>query len=228
MDVRFNNDRNLTHSVSYTPVMEGMHKVRVLFAGREIPKSPYNVMVESQAGDPSKVTASGPGIQPTGVIVNKPTYFDIFTTDAGRGVPQVIILDPQGSKTTVPVKLRQTSPDVWRCEYVSPMIGLHSVNIFFAGKLIPKNPIGVTVSPLSDAKKCRAFGRGLLPNGVRVKDNADFTITTKDAGEGIPEVKVIGPGGTTLPISYVKIVHNKIFEFLKTIRNLKNFFLFSG
>lgn len=74
-----------------------MHKVRVLFAGREIPKSPYSVMVEGHAGDATKVTASGPGLLPDGVVVNKGTYFDIFTKDAGRGVPEVIILDPQVS-----------------------------------------------------------------------------------------------------------------------------------
>jgi len=95
VDIRFNKDRNLTYSVSYTPKTEGPHKVKVLFAGREIPKSPYTVNVEGHAGDSSKVTASGPGLQPEGVVVNRPTFFDIFTKDAGRGVPEVIILDPQ-------------------------------------------------------------------------------------------------------------------------------------
>lgn len=51
----------------------------VKFAGREIPKSPYTVAVEGHAGDPSKVTASGPGLQPDGVMINRPTYFDIST-----------------------------------------------------------------------------------------------------------------------------------------------------
>lgn len=50
-----------------------------MYAGKEVPKSPFNVMVEGHAGDPSKVTASGPGLEPTGVMVGKPTYFDIFT-----------------------------------------------------------------------------------------------------------------------------------------------------
>ncbi|XP_046814110.1 filamin-A isoform X2 [Vespa crabro] len=203
-DVRFNKDRNLTYSVSYTPRIEGPHKVKILFAGREIPKSPYTVSVEGHAGDPSKVTASGPGLQRDGVVVNRPTYFDIFTKDAGRGVPEVIILDQQGSKTTVPVKLRQIFPDVTRCEYVSPVTGLHSVNIFFAGKLIPGSPVGVNVAPVSDAKKCRAYGRGLLPTGVRVNDTADFVIVTKDAGEGVPEIKVIGPGGINQTVQMTK------------------------
>lgn len=58
----------------------------------------------------------------------------------------MIILDPAGQKNTVPVKIRQTSPDEWRCEYVSTTIGLHSVNVFFAGQPIPSSPYGVKVS----------------------------------------------------------------------------------
>lgn len=84
---------------------------------------------------------------------------------------------------------------------MSPITGLHSVNVFFAGKLIPKSPMGVNVAPVSDAKKCRAYGRGLVPNGVRVKDVADFVIITKDAGEGVPDARCIGPGGVNLPIT---------------------------
>lgn len=68
--------------------------------------------------------------------------------------------------------------------------------------------MGVNVAPLSDAKKCRAYGRGLLANGVRVKDVADFVIITKDAGEGIPEARCIGPGGVNLPVTINKIDAN--------------------
>ncbi|XP_017885701.1 filamin-A isoform X4 [Ceratina calcarata] len=205
VDVRFNNDKNLTYSVSYTPRSPGPHRIKVLFAGREIPRSPYTVHVDQQAGDPSKVTASGPGLQPDGVVLNRGTFFDIFTGEAGRGVPEVIILDPQGSKTTVPVKLRQTQPDVWRCEYASPVTGLHSVNVFFAGKLIPGSPHGVNVT--SESRKCRAYGRGLLPHGVRVKDDADFVIATK-GGDEAPGVKVIGPGGVNRPIQMTRVDRN--------------------
>jgi filamin len=161
--------------------------------------------VEGHAGDPSKVTASGPGLQPDGVMINRPTYFDISTKDAGRGVPEVIILDPSGHKNTVPVKVRPIAQDVWRCEYVSPVIGLHSVNVFFAGQPIPNSPFGVRVAPVSDAKKVRASGRGLQPSGVRVGDVADFKIYTEGAGEGHPDVRVIGPGGVNEPVKIRKV-----------------------
>jgi filamin len=205
VEVRFNNDRNLTYSVAYTPQSEGNHKITVRFAGREVPKSPYTVKVEGHAGDPSKVTAAGPGLQPDGVCINRSTYFDISTKNAGKGVPEVIILDPSGNKNSVPVTVRQTTQDIWRCDYLSPTVGLHSVNIFFAGQPIPKSPYGVRVSPVSDAKKVRASGRGLQPAGVRVKDDADFKIFTEGAGEGYPDVQIIGPGGIKEPCKITKI-----------------------
>lgn len=54
-------------------------QVKISFAGREIPKSPYTVKVEGAAGDAEKVTAEGPGLQATGVQHSKKTSFEIFT-----------------------------------------------------------------------------------------------------------------------------------------------------
>lgn len=51
----------------------------MLFAGQEIPKSPFEVNVDKALGDASKVTVKGPGVEPVGNIANKPTYFDIYT-----------------------------------------------------------------------------------------------------------------------------------------------------
>lgn len=54
-------------------------QVTVLFAGQQIPKSPFEVNVDKALGDASKVMVKGPGIEPVGNIANKPTYFDIYT-----------------------------------------------------------------------------------------------------------------------------------------------------
>lgn len=51
----------------------------VLFAGQQIPKSPFEVTVDKALGDASKVTARGPGLEPLGNVANKPTYFEIYT-----------------------------------------------------------------------------------------------------------------------------------------------------
>ena len=53
--------------------------MKVLFAGQDIDKSPYTVNVTKAIGDASKVHARGPGLDATGNVANKPTYFDIYT-----------------------------------------------------------------------------------------------------------------------------------------------------
>lgn len=54
-------------------------QVMIQFAGQEIPKSPFKVMVEGAPGDPSQVTAAGPGLEPYGVQAGKKTYFEVYT-----------------------------------------------------------------------------------------------------------------------------------------------------
>lgn len=54
-------------------------QVKVLFAGQDIDKSPFLVNVAKALGDPSKVQARGPGLEPVGNVTHKPTYFDIYT-----------------------------------------------------------------------------------------------------------------------------------------------------
>ena len=66
--------------------MPGQYRVIVSFAGREIPKSPYVVGVDAQSGDPLRVSASGPGLEKTGVIVNHKTYFDVHTRSMLRAI----------------------------------------------------------------------------------------------------------------------------------------------
>lgn len=59
----------------------------------------------------------------------------------------------------------------------------------------------------------RASGRGLQPTGVRVKDEADFKIYTEGAGEGHPDVQIIGPGGVKVPVKLQKVT-NSILRFI--------------
>ena len=47
-------------------------------------------------------------------MAGKPTNFDIFTAGAGKGKPEVIVLDPNGRKDTVPAKISAGDNDVYR------------------------------------------------------------------------------------------------------------------
>uniref|UniRef100_A0A8B9JFS9 Filamin B n=1 Tax=Astyanax mexicanus TaxID=7994 RepID=A0A8B9JFS9_ASTMX len=141
------NEGKKTFSVAYIPQVMGPHKVTVLFAGQQIPKSPFEVNVDKAQGDASKVTAKGPGLEPLGNIANKPTYFDIYTAGAGVGEVTAVIKDPQGNKNTVEALMEDKGDSVFRCTYRPVQAGPHSVNITFGGIAIPKSPYTVTVGP---------------------------------------------------------------------------------
>uniref|UniRef100_A0A2K6DR87 Filamin A n=1 Tax=Macaca nemestrina TaxID=9545 RepID=A0A2K6DR87_MACNE len=193
--VTANNDKNRTFSVWYVPEVTGTHKVTVLFAGQHIAKSPFEVYVDKSQGDASKVTAQGPGLEPSGNIANKTTYFEIFTAGAGTGEVEVVIQDPAGQKGTVEPQLEARGDSTYRCTYQPTMEGVHTVHVTFAGVPIPRSPYTVTVGQACNPSACRAVGRGLQPKGVRVKETADFKVYTKGAGSGELKVTVKGPKG---------------------------------
>ena len=58
----------------------------------------------------------------------------------------MIVVDPHARQDAVPVSVKQIGPGKFRCEYIPREPGLHSVNIFFAGRPIPNSPYGVNVA----------------------------------------------------------------------------------
>ncbi|KAL4624954.1 filamin-C isoform X1 [Arapaima gigas] len=206
-----NNDKNRTYSVAYVPKVEGLHKVKVLFAGQDIDRSPFMVHVSKALGDPNKVSARGPGLEPVGNIANKPTYFDIYTAGAGAGDVGVVIVDSQGRRDTVEIVLENKGDSIFRCTYRPVLEGPHTIYITFAGQQIPKSPFTVNISEASNPNACRATGRGLQPKGVRVKEVADFRVFTKGAGTGELRVLVRGPRGGEEPIK-IREVGDGVFE----------------
>uniref|UniRef100_A0A8C1FQE8 Filamin B n=1 Tax=Cyprinus carpio carpio TaxID=630221 RepID=A0A8C1FQE8_CYPCA len=187
------NEGKKTYSVTYIPQVMGPHKVTVLFAGLQIPKSPFEVDVDKAQGDATKVTAKGPGLEPLGNIANKPTFFDIYTAGAGVGDVTAVIKDPLGNKNTVEAIMEDKGDSIFRCTYKPMQTGPHIINITFGGIAIPKSPFTVNISPASVPGACRATGRGLQPRGVRARQVADFKVDTRNAGSGDLKVTVKGP-----------------------------------
>ncbi|KYO34434.1 hypothetical protein Y1Q_0021009 [Alligator mississippiensis] len=188
-----NNDKNRTFSVWYIPKVTGIHKVTVLFAGQHIAKSPFEVGVGKAPGDPSRVTAQGPGLEPQGNTVQRPTWFDICTAGAGAGEVEVQLLDPAGRQVEVQLEPRGDATQHYSYRPVTE--GPHSVHVSFAGAPLPRSPFPVNVGPACNPGACRAVGRGLQAKGLRVKEPAEFKVFTKGAGSGELKVTVKGPKG---------------------------------
>uniref|UniRef100_A0A7N6FKU4 Calponin-homology (CH) domain-containing protein n=1 Tax=Anabas testudineus TaxID=64144 RepID=A0A7N6FKU4_ANATE len=206
-----NNDKNRTYSVVYLPKVEGLHRVRVLFAGQDIDRSPFMVQVSKAMGDSSRVQARGPGLQAMGNVANKPTYFDIYTAGAGAGDVCVVIVDSNGRRDTVEIVLENKGDSVFRCTYVPVLEGPHTIYVTFAGQQIPRSPFTVHISEACNPNTCRASGRGLQPKGLRVKEVADFKVYTKGAGSGELKVTVKGPKGQEEPVKVLEM-ENGLYE----------------
>nr|XP_020466872.1 filamin-B isoform X2 [Monopterus albus] len=197
------NEGKKTYSVSYVPQVMGTHKVTVLFAGQQIPKSPFEVNVDKAQSDASKVTVKGPGIEPLGNVTNKPTYFDIYTAGAGTGDVTAMIRDPQGHQDSVEVMIEDKGDSMYRCTYQPTQAGPHTVTVNFGGMGVPKSPFSVDVGPASTPAACKATGRGLQPSGLRVKQVGDFKVDTRNAGSGDLKVVVKGPKGIEEPVKLI-------------------------
>ncbi|XP_059185463.1 LOW QUALITY PROTEIN: filamin-B [Centropristis striata] len=197
------NEGKKTFSVTYIPQVVGSHKVTVMFAGQQIPKSPFEVSVDKALGDASKVTVKGLGIEPVGNIANKPTYFDIYTAGAGTGDVTAMIRDPQGRQNSVEVMMEDKGDSTYRCTYKPTQPGPHTVTVTFGGAAIPRSPFSVDVGPACVPGACRATGRGLQPSGLRMKQVGDFKVDTRNAGSGELKVVVKGPKGLEEPVKLV-------------------------
>jgi hypothetical protein len=75
--------------------------------------------------------------------------------DCGAGVVDVGIVDPQGTTKTVRPVITKKNDDLWYVEYTALVSGLHSVNVFFAGKAGAKSPYAVGVAAGMHALECK-------------------------------------------------------------------------
>nr|XP_054093951.1 filamin-A-like isoform X2 [Callithrix jacchus] len=79
-----------TQTVNYLPSREGPYSISVLYGDEEVPQSPFKVKV-LPSHDGSKVKASGPGLNTTGMPTSLPVEFTIDAKDAGEGLLAVQI-----------------------------------------------------------------------------------------------------------------------------------------
>ena len=86
----------------------------------------------SPASIPSKVRASGRGLQPVGIRVNETVDFRVFTEGAGEGDVGVKIIGPGG--VDVPMVAKKVDDHISEYTYTPIKEGRHTILITFAGR----------------------------------------------------------------------------------------------
>uniref|UniRef100_A0A4W5PLN1 Uncharacterized protein n=1 Tax=Hucho hucho TaxID=62062 RepID=A0A4W5PLN1_9TELE len=93
--IRNDND---TFTVKYTPPGAGSYTIMVLFADQTIPMTPIRIKVDT-SHDASKVKAEGPGLNRSGVELNKLTHFTVNTKAAGKAKLDAVFSGPAKGET---------------------------------------------------------------------------------------------------------------------------------
>ncbi|XP_028810278.1 filamin-C isoform X7 [Denticeps clupeoides] len=206
--VSITNNGDGTHTVNYTPAKDGPYTVCVKYADQEVPRSPFKV--KSLPGhDASKVRASGPGLNTSGVPASLPVEFTIDARDAGEGLLTVQIIDPEGKQKKV--NIRDNRNGTYTVFYVPDMTGRYTITIKYGGDEIPYSPYRIHAIPTGDASKClvtvsiggHGLGSGLGPT-IQIGEETVITVDAKAAGKGKVTCKVSTPDGAELDVDVVE------------------------
>lgn len=66
--------------------------------------------------DASKCSASGPGLQEHGVVVNKPADFSVFTSGSSRGKLNVQVFGP--GRKAIDCMVQDNHDNTYSCQYI--------------------------------------------------------------------------------------------------------------
>ncbi|XP_078275764.1 filamin-C isoform X2 [Rhinoraja longicauda] len=197
-----------THAVHYTPTTDGPFTVSVKYADQEVPRSPFKIKVQP-THDASKVRASGPGLNASGVPASLPVEFTIDARDAGEGLLTVQIIDPEGKPKKA--NIRDNGDGTYTVFYVPDMTGHYTITIKYGGDEIPYSPYRIHAIPIGDASKClvtvsiggHGLGAGLGPT-IQIGEETVITVDAKAAGKGKVTCKVSTPDGAELDVDVVE------------------------
>lgn len=158
--------------VNFTPTDVGEYRLGMTLGGEPVNKpgdggGPYRVMC-TQASDPSKVSACGPGL--SGGLVNQPGEFTIDTKKAGQGGLGVTVEGP----CEAAINCRDNGDGTCSVAYMPKEVGDYVINITFNDCPIPGSPFNALIGTTADAdsyvihpmlNKVKASGNGLRANG---------------------------------------------------------------
>uniref|UniRef100_A0A4W6F7P1 Filamin C n=1 Tax=Lates calcarifer TaxID=8187 RepID=A0A4W6F7P1_LATCA len=161
-------------SVSYLPTEPGEYAINILFADQHIPGSPFKAAVQS-VFDPTKVTASGPGLERG--KVNEAGSFTVDCSKAGEAELTIEIISDSGAKAEVHVQ--NNSDGTYSITYIPQFHGMYTITIKYGGHAVPKFPTRLQVDPAVDTSGVKIYGPGVEPRGVLREVTTHFIVDAR-------------------------------------------------
>lgn len=126
--------------------------------------------------------ARGPGLEKTGVAVNKPAEFTVDAKHGGKAPLRVQVQDNEGCPVEASVK--DNGNGTYSCSYVPRKPVKHTAMVSWGGVSIPNSPFRVNVGAGSHPNKVKVYGPGVAKTGLKAHEPTYFTVDCTEAGQG--------------------------------------------
>ena len=152
-------------SVSYLPTEAGDYAINILFTDQHIPGSPFKAAVQP-AFDPSKVTASGPGLER-----GKADETGVFTVDCSEAGEAELTIEiaSETSGAKAEVRVQENGDGTYSITYTPRCHGAYAITIKYGGMAVPRFPAHLQVEPAVDTSGVTVFGPGVEPRGETIE-----------------------------------------------------------
>ena len=162
-----------TFSVKLDPRAIGEVNLQVLFAGYDIPQTPFRAYI----CDANKCRAIGEVINEQSGRVAEPVTFTVVARGAGNGK---LTVKPKGPTAQYTVDIKEVKDQTYEVSFTPWEVGQHYVEVMWGIAHIPKSPFSIKVSNRILANMCSATGDG-LKNAI-AEQPAYFTVISSEVG----------------------------------------------
>uniref|UniRef100_U3K7V6 Filamin C n=1 Tax=Ficedula albicollis TaxID=59894 RepID=U3K7V6_FICAL len=186
--------------VRYWPTEPGLYAVHVVCDDEDIRDSPFMADIRPAPPDswPDKVKAFGPGLEPTGCIVDRPAEFTIDARAAGKGPLKLYAQDAEGCP--IDIKVKDNGDGTFHCVYVPTKAMKHTVIVAWGGVNTPNSPFRVSVGEGSHPSRVKVHGPGVEKTGLKANEPTYFTVDCSEAGQGDVSIGIKCAPGVVGPL----------------------------
>ncbi|CAN0094806.1 unnamed protein product, partial [Bubo scandiacus] len=186
--------------VRYWPTEAGPYAVHVVCDDEDIRDSPFIAHILPAPPDswPEKVKAFGPGLEPSGCIVDRPAEFTIDARGAGKGPLKLYAQDAEGFP--IDIKVKDNGDGTFHCVYVPTKAIKHTIIVTWGGVNTPRSPFRVLVGEGSHPGRVKVYGPGVEKTGLKANEPTYFTVDCSEAGQGDVSIGIKCAPGVVGPV----------------------------
>jgi len=181
-----------SYDVTFTVQEMGAYIAEIKLRDQHIVGSPCKIVV-AQDVDASKCHVSG--IKSDSYqYANVSQEFYIDTSQGGSGTLKVTVGDPNDKQ--IDTYIKRGDNDKFSVRFITGSEGIYTINVLWSEVHVPGSPFKVHVKHLAtpNAKMVKAYGPG-LHNG-KLREWTEFTIVTRQAGQGTLTINGHSVNGT--------------------------------